>query len=372
MRKQDTSRPSAPALAPHLEEIARALRERADAKRPKAPLTYQASIVVRREVTKLARLAEVRRLNSHSTTFVRALTELKNKELPFASQRRGLEGGINVLARWLGITDRMPKPEQKQKKRLPSVKRLKGIRRFRHNGNWLEEYGVEMGDRLLVAMTGDVKPGEVGYVRITKTWGEHSHYHDAFHFIHEVDETCIEWARSGGTICLRNYGNKCMGRHNGEKDDGGQGTVFQALGRVVGVERDRREIETTLSIRPYDEREEPAGTWLQTNPTPVSDKERENLLAAVRQWGPDAVEELLRLVAEGGHSKAEILRRVRKLIKNSPTDARIEELRERLRNLRDEGEAWNESGVFQLEREIYDLEHADTTPADEWPDVIPG
>jgi hypothetical protein len=53
-------------------------------------------------------------------------------------------------------------------------------------------------------------------------------------------------------------------------------------------------------------------------------------------------------------------------------ESRLSSLRSALRLLRDEGEAHNESGAFRLEREIYDLEHADRTPADEWPDVIPG
>jgi hypothetical protein len=51
---------------------------------------------------------------------------------------------------------------------------------------------------------------------------------------------------------------------------------------------------------------------------------------------------------------------------------RLRSLRNALRLLREEGEAHNESGVFRLEREIYDLEHADTTPADDWPEWIPG
>ncbi len=49
---------------------------------------------------------------------------------------------------------------------------------------------------------------------------------------------------------------------------------------------------------------------------------------------------------------------------------RIAELRDRLRELKDEGEAHNESAQFRLEREIYDLEHADTTSAEGWPEYI--
>jgi len=89
------------------------------------------------------------------------------------------------------------------------------------------------------------------------------------------------------------------------------------------------------------------------------------MVEAAREFGTEAIEELLRLVAEGGHSKGEILRRVRALIRKKDDDGRrVDELRERLRELEAEGEAHNESAVFKLRREIYDLEH----PADDWND----
>jgi hypothetical protein len=94
----------------------------------------------------------------------------------------------------------------------------------------------------------------------------------------------------------------------------------------------------------------------------------QTVIAAARDFGPEAIEELLRLVAEGGHSRGEILRRVRKLIKQKDdTDERLEELRERLHDLEEEGEAHNEAGVFKLRREIYDLEHPEEA-RDDWND----
>jgi hypothetical protein len=52
----------------------------------------------------------------------------------------------------------------------------------------------------------------------------------------------------------------------------------------------------------------------------------------------------------------------------SGREARVKYLKSRLGNLQDEGESWNESGVFRLKREIYDLERK--LGADEWPEVI--
>jgi hypothetical protein len=48
--------------------------------------------------------------------------------------------------------------------------------------------------------------------------------------------------------------------------------------------------------------------------------------------------------------------------------AEIARLQRQLDALRDEGEAWNESGMFRLERRIYDLMREATR--DEWPDMI--
>lgn len=48
--------------------------------------------------------------------------------------------------------------------------------------------------------------------------------------------------------------------------------------------------------------------------------------------------------------------------------ARIEALHLRIRHLKDAGEAHSESGIFRLEREIYDLEQQ--ANGDEWSDEI--
>lgn len=322
MPKQKTSKPSFASLPPHLEQIAKALRARADAKNPKLALSYQASIVVRREVTKLAKLAGVRRLVSHSATFTRAMIELNGRELATASRRRAVASGVNILARWLDLVHLMPQPEPVPKKELPPLKRHKAIRRFRLNGNWLEEYGVEMGDRLLVVMTGDVRSGEVGYFRITETYGERRYYYNAFHFIHEVDETCIEWARPNGSICLRNYGGKCMGKHDG----GHNARQVYAYGRVCGVERNRVPLETTLTLRPYDEREGGPTTSLSAEPEDV----------------PQTV---------NPPSEAE-------------TTRKVDDLRRRLDSIGDDITDCSER--MRLEKEIFDIEHPKDADWNDW------
>jgi len=310
-----------------LEEIAKALRSRADAKNPGRALSYQASIVVRREVTKLANLAGIRRLVGHSATFTRALIELDGRELTLLSQRRALASSINILARWLDLEHLLPKAEPKPKKELPPLKRHKAIRRFRLNGNWLEDWGAEMGDRLLVAMTGDVKPGEVGYVRITNHWKWGSDYYDAFHFVCEVDETCIEWARPKGNVCLRNYGKRCMGNHAGEGTD----REVYAFGRICGVERDRRPLETTLGLRPYDEREGGPTTRVD-GPAPRATS------------------------AEAEKPKVD-----------ADTARRLSELRARLKRLDEEDDQIIRSTErFKLEKEIYDIEHPKEPDWNDW------
>lgn len=51
-------------------------------------------------------------------------------------------------------------------------------------------------------------------------------------------------------------------------------------------------------------------------------------------------------------------------------EQRLSELRMRLQRLKDEGEAHNESGMFRLEKEIFDLEHSKVDDGDEWPKYI--
>jgi hypothetical protein len=88
------------------EEIARLIKSSMDstAKNPKPELTYEGLIVVRREVTTLARVADVRRLQSHNVTFRRALAAFERKleagKLTVGEQRRG-RLAIEHLWRWL-------------------------------------------------------------------------------------------------------------------------------------------------------------------------------------------------------------------------------------------------------------------------------
>ena len=145
-----------------------------------------------------------------------------------------------------------------------------------------------------------------------------------------IDGTCIERARASGTLCLRNYGNRCIGRH-----DGG-GTEFSAYGRVCAVERDRQLVATTLPLRPYDERE--------GGPTTSLDSEPE-------------VE-----------TKAALRART-----NQPSDAetkqKLDNLRRRLDYVRDDILGCTER--MELEKQIYDLEHpigGDWNHWSEWED----
>lgn len=57
-------------------------------------------------------------------------------------------------------------------------------------------------------------------------------------------ETRRRIATSRTGVCLRDRQEQCRGNHEGT-----------AYGRVVAVERNRRSIETTLDLRPFDERE---------------------------------------------------------------------------------------------------------------------
>ena len=77
MRNKFTTTPT---LAPHLEEIARAIHKKVDGKKTEGFGTP--NLIVRRTVTRLATVTNTRRLSSHSETFRRALTELQGKELP--------------------------------------------------------------------------------------------------------------------------------------------------------------------------------------------------------------------------------------------------------------------------------------------------
>jgi hypothetical protein len=340
--KSNHKTPAAQSLPAHLEEIAQAIRKKVDGQQGR---NYDANAVIRRKVSRLATLAGTRRLVNYSATFRRAMTALQGKELPLASERREVKTAVAVIARWLDLAHILPAPDLKQRRRQP--KRIKGVRRIKVNGNWLEEYGIEMNDRLLVAMTGDVRAGELGYFEFRQAFASGARYcHRAFFFLAERNGTCREHAEREG-VCLRTYANRCAGLHIGAEGQGIANTlpidgrkaiilthsaVF--FGRVVGAERDGKAVDTTLPIlRPYDEREE-ATMSLADVPWPENKT-------------PPRTQE------------------------SKPEDSRLSELRARLAALDEEDEQiLRGTERFRLEKEIYDLEHEQDI--DEWPDVIGG
>lgn len=329
--KQQTA---TPALAPHFEEIARAIRKKIDG-------THEGwgtpSFVVRRACSRLATLAGTRRLTSHSATFRRAMAELQKKELPRASKRREVTNNVGAIARHLGIADVMPKPASKK---LPPPKRIKGVRRIKVNGNYLEEHGVEFGDRLHVAMTGDVRPGELGYFEVHTEYhyGSGPNYcHRGFFFLFERGEDChTESYYPQAGVCLRTFADRCDGHHVGSReeptinDHSNYGILNSAyaFGRVAGVEREGEAVETALRVRPYDEREA-----VTTTLGPTAEPER--------PYKPKNG------TAAGRH--------------------RLSELKRRL----EEGDEGNDSTLWvtermKVEKEIFDLEHPKDADWNDW------
>lgn len=142
------------------------------------------------------------------------------------------------------------KSNRKGKER--QAKRYKVLRRVRVPVDRFQEFGVRLGDTAIIAMTGDVRPGELGYFSVDGG----GHTYKQFKFLCEQDEKCKEWSTCApGGVCLRTFKNNCWGTHEGA-----------AYGRAVAVLRDGREVETTLNLRPYDEREGPATTRLEFRP----------------------------------------------------------------------------------------------------------
>jgi len=321
-------------LQPHQEEIVRALRARADAKNPKPGLSYQADIVVRRMVTKLANVAGVRRLTSHSATFIRAIEEINRKGMESFLPRdnKRIETTIAALARWLDIAHVIPKPApQAALPPLPPLVRHKALRRIRIGGDWLEEYGIERDDRALIAMTGDVRHGELGYFKVKHIWGNHN----TLAFAYECDETCLQWETLGRGICLRIRLDRCNANHSeASRHDGGA----EAFGRIVAVERRRKPVETTLNIRPYDEREGGPTTSFEDDGRVVEER------VCVEQ----------------------------PKIADTETQGRLAKLHRRLEKLDEEDDQIIRcSERFKIEKEIFDLEHSSVSPADEeWPEYI--
>lgn len=321
-------------LQPHHEEIGRALRARADAKNPNPELSYQADIVVKRLVTKLANIAGVRRLIGHSTTFIRAVEEInrRGREGFLPRDNRMIEATISGLARWLDIAHVIPKPAPKALPPLPPLVRHKALRRVRIGGDWLEEYGIERDDRALIAMTGDVRHGELAYFKIKHRYGSHN----TLAFAYECDETCHERDGLGRGLCLRTWLDRCTAHHS---ERGAYSGGAEAFGRIVAVERNRKPVETTLNLRPYDEREGGPTTYFQNDKCPA-----EQFISAP----PPEI------------AAAEMKRR-------------IGELHERIAELdkHDEYADCNSSRRFQLLKEIYDFEQASVSPVgDEWPEYI--
>jgi hypothetical protein len=100
------------------QEIASLIRSSMDskAKNRKPALTYMGRIVVRREITTLARVVSVRRLKGHATTFRRALAEFERKLAmgQTVDARRG-RLAIEHLWRWLhGYITPKPTEEERQ------------------------------------------------------------------------------------------------------------------------------------------------------------------------------------------------------------------------------------------------------------------
>lgn len=149
-------------------------------------------------------------------------------------------------------------------KTIRKVKKPKLTRRVRIGIRWLEPFGIERGDTAIIAMTGEVQTGELGYFETySQDFGEGIpvySYHQ-FPFLREQDTNCKSWARprKNGGICLQEAPIKglrgCRANHRGK-----------AYGRVIGVERKRRPVDATLNFRPLDEREQASTRIMRTKP----------------------------------------------------------------------------------------------------------
>jgi hypothetical protein len=125
--------------------------------------------------------------------------------------------------------------------RVRSPQSKQNTRRVRFGLKTFTQYGINFGDTAIVAMnTDEVRMGELGYFSIKAPYGQGNF--NQFAFLCESDEACNAWTPKTG-ICLRAVKHSCLGRHEGEP-----------YGRVCAVERDRKPVETTLELRPYDER----------------------------------------------------------------------------------------------------------------------
>ena len=94
-------------------EIAALIKSSVDskAKNPTPYLTYHGRIVVRREVTTMARVVGVRRLTGHAKTFTNALAEFERKQAAgVAVDERTFYLCVEHLWRWLHGYVRPPEP----------------------------------------------------------------------------------------------------------------------------------------------------------------------------------------------------------------------------------------------------------------------
>src|ERR1051325_5450804 len=137
--------------------------------------------------------------------------------------------------------------------------KLQITRRVRIGVRWLEPFGIKRGDTAIVAMTGDVRIGELGLFETTSCGYSYTH----FRFVRKQGRDCRSWLkRQKGGVCLREAEIKgderlnCRATHEGF-----------AYGRVIAVERNDQPVETSLEFRRLDEREQ-ATTELRQRPTP--------------------------------------------------------------------------------------------------------
>jgi hypothetical protein len=191
-----------------------------------------------------------------------------------------------------------------------------------------ESYGIERGDRAIIAMTGDVRVGELGYFETGHYYGgapgvpRNLHTHRWFAFLCDQDATCLGHIEPGGHICLRSRLDRCEGEHGAEPyeardpDDGAPypgGVLVKTYGRVVAVERDGVSVDTLLALRGLDEREQATTALEPTRPARLrlvgSRTARDpNVLPSVeKRMQPltsDQHEEIARLIHSSMDSKA--------------------------------------------------------------------
>jgi hypothetical protein len=256
MQKKTTTKQAATSHDARHTEITRLLRGSLDTKRPRISLSYQGSIVVRRAVTRLVNLAGTRRRKAHAETFTLAVEALAREGVE-RSRAREAELQIATLLRWLraaasGNAEPAPEPKPAPAPRRQHAKRRRGFRRIPVNTTQLVNFGVELKDTATVALGCDVRVGEFGYLCVSTQFSSGSY--KTLEFMFEPDRECVKWADKA-TTCVRHTPNKCGGIHS---DD------VETLGRVVGFERKGQALETTIELRPYDEREQAeSNPWLE-------------------------------------------------------------------------------------------------------------